>query len=243
MKKLIYLLLLFPALLQAQETQTPGEKILAEGETRNIFTKKFYWGVSHNIYWSSIKGDDLPDQYIFKPSLGFNLRVEYYVTPFVGIGAGVGFQQRGAAVVNPDYSGGAFAHPWVYPLGNPDSTYREKLRFNTIEVPVTLLLRTPKDVIKGVRLSGAIGVILIHMSRVNNPFLDVEGGLHSVNYITSEYLRNDLGYQYSLGADINAGQTVLQVHWVVTRGGKNVYAINQGDGQQVTTGLRVSWLF
>lgn len=243
MKKLIYLLLLFSVYAQAQESLTAGEKILAEGEPRNMFNKKFYWGLSHNIYWSSIKGDNLPDKYIFKPSLGFNLRAEYYLTPFAGISAGVGLQQRGAAVVNPDYSGGAFAHPWTYPLGDPDSTYREKIRFNTIEVPVTLLVRTPKDVVKGVRLSAAVGLIFIHMSRVNNPFLDVEGGMHTVNYITSQYLENDLGYQYSAGADINAGQTILQVHWVVTRGGKNIYAINQGDGRQVTTGLRVSWLF
>lgn len=240
------LLLVLPLWAHAQENKqalTPGEKILAEGEQRDVLAKKFRWGVSHNIYWTSIKGDNLPDKYIFKPSLGFNLRAEYYFNSFLGVGAGLGYQQRGAAVVNPDYSGGAFSHPWVYPLGDPDSTYREKLRFNTVEVPVTILLRTPKDVIKGVRLSAAAGVILIHMSRVNNPFLDVEGGLHSVNFVTPDYLQNDLGYQFSAGAEINAGSTVLQVHWVVSRGGKNIYAAGQGDGRQVATGLRVSWLF
>ena len=176
--------------------------------------------------------------------MGFNIRAEYYPLPFLGVGAGIGYQQRGAGIINPDNYGGSFAHPWVKP--NPqdtDSTHAEKLRVNSIELPLTLLLRTPKDVIKGIRLSAEAGVIWIHNVRTNNIWLDVVGGNHEDHFVTDMYVKDDFGYQLSFGPDINAGSTVFQVHAVYTRGMKNVYAAGQGDGRQTTIGLRVAWLF
>lgn len=250
MKKKIYLIivssLLFSvqALSQEKKELSVKEKILAEGQPKKVFEKKFRWGISHNLYWATIKGNNLPEKYFVKPALGFNLRAEYYPLSFVGIGAGFGIQQRGAGILHKDNYGGSFAHPWIQPSGDPDSTHINRLRFNTLELPLTLLLRTPKDVIKGIRLSAAAGVIFIHDMKANNVWLDVAGGNHINNYVTEYYVKNDMGYQLSFGTDINAGESnLIQVHFVFTEGTKNVYAAGQGDGRQRTFGARVAFLF
>lgn len=220
------------------------EKILAEADVKEMFDKKFRWGISYNLYWSTIMGDDLPNNYFIKPSLGFNLRVEYYPKSFIGISAGFGVQQRGAGIVNQDQYGGSFSHPWIKPNGDIDSTYTQKLRFNTLEMPVTLLLRMPGDIIKGMRLSAAVGVVFIHNYQANDVWVDVGTGNHLDHFVTDDYTRNDLGYQISIGPEINAGESnVIQIHFVYSKGMKNIYAAGQGDGRQVTLGVRVTWLF
>jgi hypothetical protein len=226
--------------MRAQES----EQILAEGENKPIFEKKLRWGISHNIYLSSIEGNNLPADYYYKPSLGFNLRLEYYPISFLGVGMGFGVQQRGTGIINQDKYGAPYSHPWVQPSGDVDSTYIEKLRFNTLELPISLLLRTPGDVIKGMRLSGSAGIIFIHSYQANDVWVDVAGGNHLDHFVTDDYLRNDLGYQFTFGTDINAGDSnIIQVHFVYSRGLNNIYAAGQGEGQQVTLGLRVAWLF
>ena len=245
MKNILYLSVFFFLTNFAHETLAQEkEKILAEGEARDIFSKKFRWGISYNQYWSTITGNDLPRDYFIKPSLGFNVRVEYYPKSFIGIGMGFGIQQRGAGIINPDNYGGSFSHPWIKPTGDVDSTYTEKLRFNTLELPLTLLLRTPKDILKGIRLSAAMGMIFIHNYQANDVWLDIGGGNHLDHFVTDDYTRNDVGYQISLGPDINAGgSNIIQIHFVYSQGGKNIYAAGQGDGRQVTLGVRVAWLF
>jgi hypothetical protein len=250
MNKIIYLyavlliILFVPGSYAQERKQIPTkEEIVAAGEIKDSFERKFRFGVSYHFYWGTIKGNDLPEKYFLKPCVGFNFRAEYYPLPFLGIGAGFGYQQRGAGIKNRDNFGGAFSHPWVKPnLQDTDSTNAERLRVNSIELPVTLLIRTPKDVIKGMRLSGAAGLIWIHNSRTNNIWLDVVGGNHEDHFVTSQYVSDDVGYQVSFGPEINAGSTVFQVHAVYTRGTKNVYAAGQGDGRQTTIGLRVAWL-
>ena len=225
------------------------QSILAEATDKSPFEKKFRWGVSYNMYWSKLVGNNLPVEYYAKPSVGFNFRAEYYFTSFIGLGIGVGYQQRGSGIINPDNSGGAFSHPWVvnkYGIqGDPDSTYLEKLRFNTIEVPLTLLLRTPKDLIKGLRPSLGAGLIYIYNIRTNDVFQSVIDGFHKDSAVTDAYIRNDFGYQLSLGTDIDVGGTgtIFQIHFVYTAGMGNVYAQGQGDGHQITYGVRLSCLF
>lgn len=249
MKQIAYLMLFSLVLLSnealSQENKEVSEKdrILAEGDAKNTFAKKFRWGISLNQYWGNIKGSNLPKTYFTKPSIGFNARAEFYPLSFVGIGAGFGVQQRGAGILNPDNYGAPFTHPWDTPYDR-DSTYRERLRFNTFEVPVTLLLRTPKDVIKGVRLSAAAGVVFVRVNWVNTIFQSPEDGYHQISVVSDDYIKNDLAYQLSLGADINAGEScVLQVHFVVTKGTKNIYITDPGDGKLQTFGVRVAWLF
>ena len=252
MKRITYLIVSLSLILlfgdiHAQEKKPlpTKEEIIAAGQIKDVFDKKFRFGLSYHFNWGTIKGDDLPNRYFTKPCIGFNFRAEYYPVPFAAIGLGIGYQQRGTGIRNPDTYGGSFAHPWVKPnLVETDSTYAQKLRFNTIEFPLTLLLRTPKEVFKGVRLSAAAGVILIHNFRVNDIWMDVVGGFHLERPATSEYLRDDIGYQLSFGPDINAGHAnVFQVHFVYTKGTKNIYAAGQGDGRQMTMGVRVAWLF
>lgn len=223
------------------------EEILNEGKIGNVFYDKFRWGFSYNFLWGTIVGDDLPDNYFVKPNVGFNVRAEYYPVSFLGLGAGFGYQQRGAGIYNVDVTGGGFSHPWVDPVfgdrGDPDSTHLERLRFKTWELPVTILLRTPKDVFKDIRLSGAVGIVWIHTTLVNDVFMDIVGGMHDNEYITNQYQKNMLGYQVSFGADINAGDSnVFQVHLVYNKTMKNIYAAGQGDGRLVNLGVRVAWL-
>jgi hypothetical protein len=239
-------MLFFSLTTFAQEKKEPGEKekILAEGDPVNVFNKKIRWGLSYSQYWGTFKGKDLAETYFAKPLVGFNFRAEYYPLSFVGIGAGFGFQQQGAGVKHQDNYGGAFSHPWVQPSGDIDSTYINKIRFNTWEMPITLLLRTPKDVIKGIRLSGAAGVVLVHSYHSNDVWLDVAGGAHLDHFVTNDYSKNSMSYQFSFGPDINAGEgCVFQVHLVYAHGMRNVYAAGQGDARQVTYGIRVAWLF
>jgi len=244
MKSIVYLSAFFLLVIVPGTSAQDKETILAEGDSREIFEKKFRWGISYHQYWSTITGDNLPKNYFLKPSLGFNIRAEYYFNSFLGIGAGFGVQQRGAGVINQDNYGGSFSHPWIKPNGDIDSTYTQKLRFNTLEVPLTLLLRTPKNVIKGVRLSAAAGIIYIHNYQTNDVWVDVGTGNHLDNFVTDDYTRNDLGYQISFGPEINAGESnLIQVHFVYTQGTKNIYAVGQGEGRQVTLGVRVAWLF
>ncbi|NBP69955.1 MAG: hypothetical protein EBR30_18945 [Cytophagia bacterium] len=229
----------------AQETTAvvTRETILAERKTPVTFDKKLRFGLSWNQYWGTIKGSNLPEEYFAKPCVGASLRVEYYPLSFIGIGAGFGVQQRGAGIINQDLSGGSFTHPWEG-INDPDSTYRERLRMNTIEVPITLLLRTPKDIIKGVRLSGAIGVVFIKNDYVKNFFHVPEDGFHVIADVSNDYVASDLGYQASLGFDIDAAEScVFQVQALYTKGTKNIYKTGTGNGQVETYGVRVAWLF
>jgi hypothetical protein len=223
--------------------------IKAEEAVVSPFEKNFRIGVSFNLYWTKLQGSDLPVSYFAKPSLGMNIRAEYYFNSFLGLGAGFGYQQRGTGVVNPDNSGGAFSHPWIvnkYGVqGDVDSTYLEKIRFNTLELPVTVLLRTPKEVIKGVRLSAAAGVIYMYNIEANDVFQSIVDGFHKDTPVTADYVRHDLGYQLSFGADIDAGGagTIFQLHFVYNEGLKNVFAAGQGTGTQAAYGIRLACLF
>jgi len=242
MNKIFYglILLLVATAASAQDK----ESILAEAKSTSPFDKKFHWGISGNQYWGNIQGGKEARDYFGKPCLGFNLRAEYYPLSFLGVGVGYGIQQRGAGIINLDKSGGSFTHPWELPQFNGDSTYRERLRFNTWELSMTLLLRTPRDVVKGMRLSAAAGISLVRVTRVNDVFMSVEDGYHLDQVVTSDYASRDLPYQVSFGADIDvAGSSIFQVHLVYTKGTKNLYAANQGDARLVTYGFRLAWLY
>jgi hypothetical protein len=247
MKKILYITVLL-TIAQHANAQTRAT-ILAESAVKDPFQKKLRLGGSFNIYWSKIVGNKLPVEYYGKPSLGFDLRAEYYFNGFLGLGLGVGYQQRGSGIINVDNSGGAYSHPWVVnkygTQGDPDSTYLEKLRFNTIEIPLTLLLRSPKPLFKGFRPSAGAGIIYLYNIESNDVFQSVTDGIHKNLRVSDYYFQHDFGYQVSLGADIDAGGngTIFQLHFVYTSQFGNVYAANQGDGSQVTYGVRLSFLF
>ncbi len=239
------LCLLLPCISGAQTMNS----IKAEDSVQMTLTKKFRWGVSMNLYWTKFHGSDLPISYYAKPSMGMNIRAEYYFNSWFGLGAGFGYQQRGTGIVNVDNSGGAFSHPWIVnqygTQGDVDSTYLEKLRFNTLEFPLTILLKTPKDVVKGIKLSAAAGIIYIYNIEANDVYQSIVDGFHKSTDVTSQYIRHDLGYQLSAGIDIDTGGngTLFQLHFVYNEGLGNVFAAAQGTGTQVSYGLRFACLF
>jgi hypothetical protein len=220
------------------------ESILKEAEVKKVFEKNFQWGVSWNQYWGTIKGANLPADYFDKPCVGFNLHAAYYPLDFIGARIGFGLQQRGAGILNEDKSGGSFTHPWEFPQYNGDSTYRQRLRFNTVEVPLSIELRTPMDVIKGIRLSGSVGAAWYTSKDIYDIFLVVEDGYHRITDVSADYRKRDIALQMSGGADINAGEScIFQVHFVYTKSTRNVYQTGNGDGRLATYGIRVAWLF
>ena len=244
MKRIYYLLTIFSvALLSMEGFSQTKESIMAETEIKSVFDEKFNWGIGYHQYWGTITGSNLPKEYFAKPCFGASLRAEFYPFSFIGVGAGFGVQQRGAGIKNQDNYGGSFTHPWE-PNYDIDSTYRERLRMNTIEVPLSLLLRTPKDVVKGVRLSGAIGIVWVYNDYVKDFWHKPEDGFHTIIDVGDDYIKNDLAYQLSFGADINAAEScIFQFHLVYTKGTENVYKTGSGNGQTETFGFRVSWLF
>jgi len=242
MKYIIALGLFFSSLSGFSQTK---EEIIALGEEHVVFEKKVRLGVSWNQYWGTFKGANLPKQYFAKPCVGASLRAEYYPLSFIGVGVGFGLQQRGAGIINEDKTGGTFTRPWLGLQDNTeDSTYRERIRMNTIEVPVTLLLRTPRDIVKGVRLSMAAGVVWIKNDYVKDFWHKPEDGFHTILDVSDDYIKQDLGYQVSLGGDISsAGESVFQVHFVYTKGMKNIYTTGSGDARAETYGFRLAWLY
>lgn len=209
---------------------------LAMGQTNvTPFEKKFHAGISLNNYWTTLTGPNLAREYFTKPSIGFNLRAEYYLTPYLGIGVGLGYQQYGMGIINQDK---------VNSLGDPDSTYRERTRFHTVEIPVSLLLRTPKDVIGGIRISGSIGISPVMIFKATDIFLSVEDGNHLLTPVSDKYIANDLFTQFTLGPEIDCGGTGLfQIHFVYSRGSRNVYSRGQGDAYNRALGVRIAWLW
>lgn len=267
-------------LVQAQQKSAllTKEQILAKGDNPKPLDKKLKIGISWNQYWSTISGDNLPSisglnlqldpatnlplvpsdgkpkTFFWKPSVGFNIRAEYYPISWLGLGVGFGYQQRGTGVINADKTGGAFSNPWVVDTngnqGDADTTYRERMRFNGWEMPVTILMRTPKEVFKGVKISAAAGVVFVSTTNVNNIFLKVEDGFHKETDLSSDHNLNDVGLQFSLGPDINAGASVFQAHLVYTKGtgnvykkGNTIYGNGPEDGHHETIGFRVTWFF
>ncbi len=238
---------------EAFSQQSLKEKIVSDGALKDANNKKLHVGVSLQQYWSTITGET-QSSFFIKPSIGGSIRGEYYFNNWLGVGLSVGFQQRGAGIHHTDVTGGAFAHPWVfvntpegYRSGDPDTTYLDRLRITTVEVPLALLLRTPKDFLQqGMRLSAGVGPTLIHVSRVNQTYQSVIDGFHPYNWVTDNYARNQFGLQASLGFDIDSGGggSLFQVHFVYTQTLTNLYSDKVPfTGQQVTGGIRLTYMF
>src|SRR5882672_3114870 len=131
-------------------TSVTGQAPLGKNKPHG-FEKKTAWGIAYQQCWSTIRGTFLREDYFTKPSPGFSISVEYYPLSFIGIGVGAGYQQRGAGITHHNVS--------PVTIANPDSTHLERLRFSTVEFPISIFLRTPKDVVKGLRVGGSIAFV------------------------------------------------------------------------------------
>jgi hypothetical protein len=230
-------------------TTLDKDKIKEEGVFKNAFQKKFRAGVALNMFWSSVVGSNLPKTYFWKPSLGGVIHARYNFKEWIGISAGVGFQQSGGGIINQDISGGAFSHPWIVNKfgvrGDPDSTHLEKLRFNNIDIPLMLELRMPKDVLQaGWRPSISAGVNLMNTQKVNDIWQSIIDGFHNDHYVTQNYIKKDIGFIGGIGMDIDTGSgQMMQVQFVYMKGTKNIYKVDPGDGHNSYMGIRFIWYY
>jgi hypothetical protein len=230
----VLLLLCSLAIVASATGQATPEKTEPRG-----FEKKIYWGVAYQQCWSTIRGSSLPKDYFSKPSLGFSVSGEYYPVSFIGIAVGAGYQQRGAGVT----------HHNTLPVAvlKPDSTHLERLRFNTLEFPISIFLRTPKDIVKGVRLSGSIAIVPMMNLYSHDVVVDVEPSVRDtdvVNDVSASYFKKDIAYQFSFGPEIDSGSSgTIKVHFLYSRGTTNVYTTGQGNGHNQTIGLRLTVMF
>lgn len=226
------------------------EAILDGGRILTAFErKKFRYGISFNGYWSKILGTNLPEVYYWKPSIGSTIQARYNFKEWIGVSVGVGFQQSGGGIINHDVTGGAFSKPWIVnrvgTRGDPDSTYLQKLRFNNIDAPILLELRTKRDVLQpGWRLSGSIGVNVMNTMKVNKIWQSVVDGFHDDHYMTANYNRWDLGMMAALGFDVDPGSgQMFQCQFVWMKGTRNIYKVDPGDGKQSYLGLKFIWYY
>jgi hypothetical protein len=225
--------ILFFGMLQAQLLDTLPEF------SPEYFKKKFRIGVAFNQSFSGIIGSDLPQDYFIKPSLGGGIEAEYYFSNHIGIGTGFLFQQRGPGIYNPDV---------VKEVGDPDSTHRQRLRFNCLDLPIRLVFRSNKGMTKGNRWSGSIGVIPMYSFATNSVFHSIEDGFHQIDDWSADFKRFDLEISGSFGLNINAGDAaLLQVQMYATYGLLNTYnnstLFGNARGNHLLFGLKLATLF
>ncbi len=202
----------------------------------SAFEKKFFWGFTYTQSWSTIKGSNLPSSYFGKASVGLQVSAEYYLLDFLGVSVGAGYQQRGTGIINKN-------------TGPVDSTYRERLRFNSFEIPLAVILRTPKDVIKGLRFSGSLGIVpIINRNSMHAiPKSSVEPNVYDLDVtkdVSASYFKNDMALQLTAGPEIDmAGNQVIKVQFYYSQGTTNVYTAGQGTGHNQNVGIRLGWMF
>ncbi len=203
------------------------------------FKKNFRCGVAFNQSFSGIIGSDLPHDYFIKPSLGGGIETEYFFSKNIGIGSGFLFQQRGAGIYNPDV---------VKEVGDPDSTHRQRLRFNCLDLPIRLVFRGDKGMTKGNRWSGSIGVIPMYSFATNSVFHSIEDGFHQIDDWSSDFKKFDLAASASFGLNINAGDAaLLQIQLYASYGLLNTYnnktLFGTAKGNHLLFGLKLASLF
>lgn len=231
-KQLVILLVFFAGAMSAQTAA-----VLDTTAKKTKWDKKFYFGLTFNNSWSTIKGANLPNDYFWKPSVGTSLRAEYYFTKNIGLSLGVQYQQKGSGIITPDK---------IKALGDPDSTYRGRIKLHALEFPISVVLRS-NEVIRNTRFHGSIGISPMKNLQSTYVFYSVEDGFHLIENHKERYYQADMSLTASLGIDINAGNAcIFQVHMYGTWGTKNVYNNDyypNANGKTKVIGLRLGWLF
>jgi Outer membrane protein beta-barrel domain len=199
--------------------------------------KKFFFGATFNTSWAKITGSNLPVEYFWRPTTGASLRAEYFFHKYIGVSIGLQYQQRGSGIVTPDF---------VKTLGDPDSTYRARIKMVTVEVPICLVVRSG-EIIKGVRLHASGGISPVHNFESKFTRFSVEDGFHVKEVQNERYYKNDFAFIASAGFDINAANaTIFQIHFYGSWGTKNVFnptAFPGADGRNNVLGFRLGWMF
>jgi hypothetical protein len=209
---------------------------------KDIFDNQFYWGFTFNNSWTNVLGNNEP--YFAKPSLGGGFKMDYFFSSDknMGISTGLTYQQRGAGIKTPESDPDA--------LGDPDSTNRLRLRFNTLEIPTALIFRSKNPVGKGqgVRWTGGIGITPQWVFKSTRIFFSVEDGFHVLNKVTKEYAQFKASVDGNFGIYINAGNSaVFQTDLLVSYGLVNVLkdekVFGNAKGNDFLIGLRIAFLY
>jgi len=215
--------------LMAQKFVAPKESIPS-----SAFDKKWRWGITYTQSWSTIKGTDLPAPYFSKASVGLQVSAEYFPLKFLGLSAGAGYQQRGTGIRNAN-------------AGPVDSTYRDRLRFNTFEFPIAVIIRTPKDIIKGLRFSGSLGIVPVINRNSRDVKISLEpniADLDKTTDVSAKYFKSDVALQFTGGPEIDmAANLVIKIQFYYSRGTADVFAAGQGTGHNQNTGIRICLMF
>jgi hypothetical protein len=201
------------------------------------FEKHFLVGFAVNNSWSSYR-DLQGDSAFYRPSLGIHLKTEYFFRPFIGISIGAGFQQRGMGIITPDLD---------QSIGNQDSTGRLRYITNTFDFPVMLVLRTPKNIFRGTRLSLGLGADFSVVKKAVRVWKSVDDGFHDPIDITDRYQKLDIPLRASIGFDVEAGVACLfRAHIYGEMGTKYLYTnpiSGTKSSQNVLLGIDLNFLF
>lgn len=220
-------------------TYSPPKEIYRKDSAQ----RNFFFGVSLQQYWGKFLDTNYPKPVFWKPCIGINAHMEYYPLPWIGFGIGAGVQQRGTGLINPDKNpGAANANSWQSNSNDVDSTYLERIRNTTFEMPITVLVRSPFEIIKNLRLSGSLGLVYLHTYTVQDVWISPVDGFHKKTDITDQFNRNGWGLLVSAGPEITVAKTRFQLHFVYSKSLSNIYKTNY-NAKLATIGIRLSWLF
>lgn len=202
----------------------------------SIWNKKIYWGVMITNSLTTIKGTSMPDQYFWKPSVGGAIKWELYINRHIGIGIETRYQQNGSGIITEDK---------VKVLGDPDSTYRARIKLSAFELPIIFLFRSG-EVIQNTRFHGSLGVAPLLNFQSKYVLYSAEDGFHTKLLQNERYYKNDIAITASAGIDVNAGNScIFQIHFYGTWGQRNVFTdyYSNAEGQTRVIGLKFGWLF
>jgi hypothetical protein len=98
-----------------------------------------------------------------------------------------------------------------------------------------------------VRIAGSVGIVPGRMFNATQVFHSVEDGFHVYTDLSNDINKFDLAYTASIGADIFAGATILQLRFLGNWGTKNVFKnpeIYGGYyGKNRTYGIQLGFIF
>jgi hypothetical protein len=73
-------------------------------------------------------------------------------------------------------------------------------------------------------------------------FNSVEDGNHLITPVNDQYQKSDFHYQFSVDPDVNAGNTILRLHFVYSKGTSDVYSTGAVKGYDEGMGIQIGWL-
>lgn len=232
-----YLLSLLLALLTMQ-AQAQFRDTFPEDHPE-VFQRKMRLGITFHQTWTTIIAGNAPFDYFAKPSLGGGVEFHYFFSKNWGLGLAFHYQQRGAGIITPDF---------VAEIGNADSTYRHRLRMNTLDLPIKLQWRANKGFAKGTRWSGSAGLVPIFTPLTKSVFHSIEDGFHVEENWNKDFNKFDLAATLSFGIDANAAEAALfQAQLYTTLGLLNPYKktgiYSNAKGFNFLIGIKLAALF